>query len=64
MRHIPSLLSEHLGGGATTLARCWKVLRRDGVSLGFTDHDNLLSFGGVEFIPVSGLDSSQAESVL
>ncbi|SEW20603.1 phage conserved hypothetical protein BR0599 [Aliiroseovarius sediminilitoris] len=32
-------LEAHLGQGVTTIARCWKVTRRDGVVHGFTDHD-------------------------
>ncbi|MBW7921205.1 MAG: DUF2163 domain-containing protein [Rubellimicrobium sp.] len=40
---------------ATTQARAWAVTRRDGVTLGFTDHDRALSFEGITFAPDSGL---------
>lgn len=48
-------LSAHLRSGATTVCRAWKVLRRDGVCLGFTDHDLDLHFDGVAFAAQSGL---------
>lgn len=48
-------LSAHLRSGATTLCRAWKVLRKDGVCLGFTDHDLPLHFDGVSFAAQSGL---------
>ena len=49
MRNLSPAFAEHLAGGVTTLARCWRVVRRDGVSLGFTDHDGDLVFNGVTF---------------
>lgn len=45
----------HLAGGLTTLARCWRVERKDGVVLGFTDHDCCLSFEETEFQADSGM---------
>lgn len=40
-----------------TIARAWAVARRDGLVLGFTDHDLALSFDGVTFRPDSGLSA-------
>lgn len=40
-------LHAHLASGATTVCRAWTVLRRDGVLLGFTDHDLDLVVDGV-----------------
>lgn len=40
---------------ATTIARAWTVRRADGMELGFTDHDGVLSFEGIEFRPEAGL---------
>lgn len=40
-----------------TKARAWAVSRRDGVVLGFTDHDCVLAFAGVSFRPDSGLSA-------
>lgn len=62
MREIPQDLRARLDGGATTLARCWRIDRRDGVSLGFTDHDGDLVFDGVTFLAASGLEASQVEA--
>ncbi|GAA6207815.1 DUF2163 domain-containing protein [Cognatishimia sp. WU-CL00825] len=45
----------HLDGGHTTLARCWQILRKDGVLLGFTDHDNDLNFADTVFRADTGL---------
>lgn len=39
----------------TTIARAWSVRRADGLTLGFTDHDTPLAFGGTIFRPDVGL---------
>jgi len=39
----------------TSMARAWAITRKDGVVLGFTDHDGELSFAGVVFRPRAGL---------
>lgn len=46
MKTLDPALQDHLDGGATTLAWCWKVTRRDGMVLGFTEHDRALNFDG------------------
>lgn len=48
-------LQTHLQSGVTTVCRCWAVTRKDGVVLGFTDHDRDLSFDGITFQASSGL---------
>lgn len=40
-------LHAHLATGATTLCRAWIVARKDGVVMGFTDHDRDLVIDGV-----------------
>jgi uncharacterized phage protein (TIGR02218 family) len=45
----------HLSTGLTTLARCWRLSRRDGLELGFTDHDRDITFAGVTFKADTGL---------
>ena len=62
MRALPSALQAALDSGATRLARCWKVVRSDGSTLGFTDHDRVLSFDGVDYEPESGFSPSAIES--
>jgi uncharacterized phage protein (TIGR02218 family) len=64
MRVLDIGLAAHLAQGETTLATCWKLLRNDGVVLGFTDHDRLLSFGGTDFVPAHGLDGGEVPSKL
>lgn len=51
-------LEAHLAEGLTTLCRCWLVQRKDGRTLGFTDHDRDLTFDGVTFAAESGLVAS------
>lgn len=48
-------MQAHLASGVTTLCRCWAVVRKDGVALGFTDHDGDLSFDGLRFRADTGL---------
>ncbi len=60
MRSVPTDLAAHLTGGATTLATCWIVRRRDGGVFGFTDHDRSLTIDGVACEPASGFDRSTA----
>lgn len=45
----------HLASGLTSVARCWKLRRRDGTVYGFTDHDVDLSFGGTTYKADTGL---------
>ncbi len=50
-----SQLYGHLETGATTVCRAWALTRRDGVTLGFTDHDQHFEFDGVLFKAETGL---------
>lgn len=50
-------LLDHLETGVTHVCHCWSVKRRDGVSLGFTDHDRPLTFDGLTFAPETGLSA-------
>ena len=56
-------LQQHLESGATTVARAWAVTRRDGVTLGFTDHDRDLSFDGIVFRASGGLTARALQQV-
>jgi uncharacterized phage protein (TIGR02218 family) len=60
MKSFSPALAAHLAGGATTLCTCWRIVRRDGTVLGFTDHDRALVFDGVAHEPASGLDATDA----
>lgn len=62
MRTIPADLAEHLAQEATTTCHAWRVTRRDGVILGFTEHDHDLTFSGTTFLAASGFSASEAEA--
>jgi uncharacterized phage protein (TIGR02218 family) len=55
---------DHLEGAATTLCYCWRLTRRDGTVMGFTDHDRPLAVGGTLFEPEAGFTASEARSAL
>ncbi|GGD98805.1 phage protein [Polymorphobacter glacialis] len=51
-------LGEALSGELTTLAICWRVVRGDGVALGFTTHDGSLRIGGMVYANAPGIAPS------
>ena len=59
MKQLPAALAAHLAGGVTTLAWCWRLTRRDGVRLGFTDHDRDLTFESTVFEAATGFSGSE-----
>ena len=64
MRVIDPGLAAHLASGATTLCHCWKIIRRDGLVRGFTDHDVDVAFNAVTYVARTGLDGAEAEAAL
>jgi uncharacterized phage protein (TIGR02218 family) len=64
VRSIPPALQAKLSSGVTTLARCWIVMRRDGVTMGFTDHDADLAVAGTLCRANTGLTASEATARL
>jgi hypothetical protein len=65
MRALPDALAAQLAPGAAgLLAFCWIVIRRDGVSLGFTDHDRPLTLNGVTCQAATGLTPGAATAEL
>lgn len=54
-------LLAHLAQRTTTVCRCWSVRRRDGGTLGFTDHDVDLVIDGVVYSASSGLTARALE---
>jgi len=64
MKALSAPFAAHLASGATTLARCWKIERRDAAVLGFTDHDRDLAFDGVTYRAATGLTATRVESPL
>ncbi|MDC0737525.1 DUF2163 domain-containing protein [Cognatishimia sp. SS12] len=61
MSGLPEDFAVHLASGLTTVARCWRIARRDGGVLGFTDHDNDLHFEDMVFAAGSGLTALALE---
>lgn len=64
MRVIPPALQARLDSGVTTLCRCWRIARRDGVVLGFTDHDEDIVLDGLTCRAGTGFAGSEATASL
>lgn len=62
MKTLSPDFAAHLAGGTTTLAWCWRLVRRDGAVLGFTEHDRDLAFGGTVYEAAGGFTASALES--
>lgn len=63
MRQIDEALAAHMAGGVTTLCHGWRLVRPDGVVMGFTDHDRDLPFNGMMLKAASGISGSENASV-
>ncbi|MBT8169871.1 DUF2163 domain-containing protein [Falsiruegeria litorea] len=50
--------------GSTTLCRCFRLTRGNGQVMGFTDHDEDVSFAGVTYRAGAALGASEAASTL
>lgn len=61
---LPPGLQSHLDTGATTMAYCWQVVRRDGLVQGFTEHDEDVTFAGVTFLASAGFTASRVQQSL
>lgn len=64
MRNLPPAFKAQLESGVTTHCRCWRINRSIGDPLGFTDHDENISFGGVTFEASAGFETSDVERSL
>lgn len=53
-RPLSAALQAHIAGETTTLAFLWKITRRDGVVMGFTDYSQSLVYDGVTYEANSG----------
>ncbi len=62
MKHINPALQQHLKQECLTLAQCWKITRRDGVILGFTNHDVPLTVDNIIYHALSGFTPSAIAS--
>src|ERR1700761_8523598 len=64
MKIFPAGMQSHLDSGATTLCWCWNPPRRDGATLGFTDHDEPVAFDSQTYAAVTGFTASDVQSTL
>jgi uncharacterized phage protein (TIGR02218 family) len=64
MRAVPPELQAKLSSGVTTLCNCWRITRRDGAVLGFTDHDEDVLLDGLTCRAGTGLMGSEATAQL
>lgn len=62
MPHVEIELGAGLAAELTTLAICWRVVRQDGVALGFTTHDRPLLIGGMRYQSAPGMAPSAVVS--
>jgi uncharacterized phage protein (TIGR02218 family) len=64
MRALQAELQARLESGAATLCTCWRLLRRDGAVLGFTDHDMNVPLDDLVCLAQSALDTAAQENGL
>lgn len=64
MRSLSDHWVQSFRDGVTTICHCWKIIRKDGAILGFTDHDQDLVIDQILFSGQTGMDSSESESIL
>lgn len=57
-------LKAHLASDTTTVCTLWKITRRDGVSLYFTDLDKTITYGGNDYVTAVGYNRSAIQSDL
>jgi uncharacterized phage protein (TIGR02218 family) len=58
MSGLETGLGDRLAGELTSLAICWRLVRRDGVALGFTTHDQPLVIAGMQYESAPGMAPS------
>lgn len=64
MQVLTEAFAEHLAQGVTTLATCWRVKRKDGVELYFTEHDRDIVVDGNSYQAASAMGVSAVSSQL
>jgi len=64
MRSLPQTLIDRIESGSASLCHVWLLARKDGVKLGFTDHDRDLVVDGVTCQAATGWTAGAAETAL
>lgn len=62
MKTASTDLQTHLQKSCMTLAVLWKVTRTDGTVLGFTTHDQDITYGGVTYAAATGMANTASDS--
>lgn len=58
MKSLDANFQAHLESTVQNVCTCWLVTRKDGVVMGFTDHQRDLTFGGVTYKATTGFTAS------
>lgn len=59
MKSISDQLQARLEGPALTLCLCWRLIRKDNVILGLTQHDQAITVEDVVYLPGASLDAGE-----
>ncbi len=62
MKQISAELKAHIEQEVTTLATCWRVTRRDGEVMGFTDCDRDIEYDELLYIAATGFTPTAVEN--
>lgn len=62
MKPCTPALRDHLAAETTRLATLWRITRRDGVVMGYTDHDADIAHGGLTYKAASGFTPGSVAS--
>lgn len=62
MLTVPAIDLQALAAHLTHFALCWRLVRPDGVALGFTSHDRDMWMGGLLYRAVTGITASALDS--
>ncbi|RIJ20390.1 DUF2163 domain-containing protein [Henriciella barbarensis] len=62
MKQIDESFQEKLLSGAVTTCLCWRLERQDGLTVGITDHEHVLTFDEVSYTPGAALTSARFET--
>ena len=58
MRDVPGAIADALASPIHGIAYLWRIVRADGVALGFTTHDRALNIEGMTYVPAPGIEPS------
>lgn len=62
MTTLSSDFQAHLDGRIAQLAKCLKIVRRDSTVFAFTEHDQVLTIDGIDYLPVDGISVTAVRS--